>query len=145
MLRCNCEAIASKHSKEICNVEFSVKDQLRAAATVWGYQAAQLLGVSMSGKLNGVPDREWFAERFTFAQSELLDYLRDSPGVVDAAIESSLNTRGSPSAYIVPNDEDFEVGWFDGARKDVVRYALDKKVEAVTDYVLAFWGLQRLA
>jgi hypothetical protein len=122
--------------------EYSIDEQLEAATSVYPLEAAKILRANLPDELNGVPSRSWFAQRFTFQYEDLLEFLKDSPDIRQRAINRSLETRAGRSAYVVPLEDDtYEVGHFDGAREDVVRHT--DEAAAVTDYVLAFWGLPR--
>lgn len=57
----------------------TLEQQLAAACTVYPYEASRILDVYIPGNLNGVPDREWFAERFTFSADQLREYILEDP------------------------------------------------------------------
>ncbi len=120
--------------------KYSIEKQLEAATSVYPLEAAKILGANVPGESNGVPSRSWFAERFTFQYDDLIGFLKKSRENRERVIARSLDTRAGESAYVVLLDDGtYEVGYFDGARKDVVRHT--DEAAAAADYVLAFWGL----
>lgn len=123
--------------------ELSSEDQLYAACRVYhGYETAKKLHLYHPGNLNGVPSREWFRGNFEFSQRELMDYIQRNEGLAFKLLNWSIDNRGVPSAYMVPVDNGYTVGWFDGERHDERFFG---NIElAAADYVLAFWGLPRL-
>jgi hypothetical protein len=124
---------------------FPMKKQLEAAATVHPYEAWMVLSAVGIGDSRTVPERKWFAEHFFFTRNDLLGYLRADHLRRNEIVNRSLDNRALPDAYIVPDPPNgFKMGWFDGADHDVRQYSEEEAVEAVADYVLAYWGLDRL-
>lgn len=94
--------------------------------------------------MNGVPDSEWFRERFTFTSDELLRYIR-AAGIGQHLSDKAGDNRGFPNPYLIDRQGGYEVGWVevDPVRHSAKRFFVDLD-EAAADYVLAYWQLGRL-
>ena len=84
--------------------------QLAAACTVHDYAASRLLEVRQPGKLNEVPEREYFNSIFEFSRTELLEYIRANPGLAETLHGRSLDQRCIPSASMVDAPGGYKVG-----------------------------------
>lgn len=123
--------------------EVTLEEQLRVACTVYPLEAAQLLGIYHEGRRNGVPERDWFVRLFTFTPQVLREYIGRSgdDGLAERIQGRAVDNRGVPNAYLVRDDDRFEVGWYDGDMTQKRKH--NSLVDAAADYVLLFWGLPR--
>jgi hypothetical protein len=80
---------------------------------------------------------------FTFSTSELLFFLEQNGHVCDRLITESYDKRSAPSSFITEEKDFFKVGNYDNDYRDVKTWK--NKNEAVTDYLLLSWNLERLS
>ena len=77
-----------------------------------------------------------------FAPADVVAYFRAHPEDANRVLSQSYDKRYSPATFVEETDGGYRVGWFDGSRQHVQRFA--DSSEAVADYLLFSFGKGRL-
>lgn len=111
--------------------------QMAAACTISWYEASRLLGARQPGRMNEVPDRDYFSSVFDFTRADLLKYVKEND-LGEVLYGKSLDQRCVPSVYIQETSGGYNVCWDDDKPQILCFHrSLD---EAATDFVLRYWN-----
>lgn len=93
-------------------------------------------------QIDNILNREDVDQIFAFSKNDLLEYLKSNEDISDRVINESYDKRFTPSTFISEEKNKYKVGFFNGTKVSVRTWK--NKYEAVTDYLLFSWNLDRL-